>query len=80
MKDVRLTFTTLSKPSLNDLLVHKKPSRSLLTKMETLMEEPDETDRQTVMGNRPKIDYSCFYFLYFIVSHFACVVLFVCLI
>jgi hypothetical protein len=33
MKDVRLMMTTLSNPSLNDLLVHKKPSRLLLTKM-----------------------------------------------
>jgi hypothetical protein len=36
MKDVRLVITSLSNPSLNDLLVHKKPSRSLLTKMDTL--------------------------------------------
>jgi hypothetical protein len=35
MKDVRLVITTLSNPSLNDLLVQKKPSRSLLAKMET---------------------------------------------
>jgi hypothetical protein len=35
MKDVRLAITSLSNPSLNDLLVHKKPSRSLLTKMDT---------------------------------------------
>jgi hypothetical protein len=35
MKDVRLVTTTLSNPSLNDLLVHKKPSRSLSNKMET---------------------------------------------
>jgi hypothetical protein len=34
MKDVRLMMTTLSNPSLNDLLVHKKPSGLLLTKME----------------------------------------------
>jgi hypothetical protein len=34
MKDVRLMMTTLNNPSLNDLLVHKKPSRLLLTKME----------------------------------------------
>jgi hypothetical protein len=35
MKDVRLMITTLTNPSLNDLLVRKKPSRSLLSKMET---------------------------------------------
>ncbi len=35
MKDVRLMMTTLSNPSLNDLLVHKKSSRLLWTKMET---------------------------------------------
>ncbi len=35
MKDVRLMMTTLSSPSLNDLLVHKKLSQLLLTKMET---------------------------------------------
>jgi hypothetical protein len=34
MTDVRVMITTLSNPSLNDLLVHKKPSRSLLTKMQ----------------------------------------------
>ncbi len=34
MKDVRLMMTILSNPPLNDLLVHKKPSRLLLTKME----------------------------------------------
>jgi hypothetical protein len=32
MKDVRLIMTKLSNPSLNDLLVHKKPSRLLLSK------------------------------------------------
>ncbi|CAF1285889.1 unnamed protein product, partial [Rotaria sordida] len=37
MKDVRLVMTTLCNPSLNDLLVYKKPSRSLLTKMEPLI-------------------------------------------
>lgn len=36
MKDVRLVMTTLSNPSLNDLLVRKKPSRLLLTRMEKL--------------------------------------------
>ena len=36
VKDVRLMITTLSNPSLNDLLVRKKPSQSLLTKMESL--------------------------------------------
>jgi hypothetical protein len=35
MKDVRLMMTTLSNSSLNDLLVHKKPSRFLLSKIET---------------------------------------------
>jgi hypothetical protein len=35
MKDVRLMMIKLSNPSLNDLLVHKKSSRLLLTKMET---------------------------------------------
>ncbi len=35
MKDVRLMMTTLSNPSLNDLLIRKKPSRLLLRKMET---------------------------------------------
>ena len=35
MNDVRLMLATLSNPSLNDLLVRKKPIRSLLNKMET---------------------------------------------
>ena len=34
MNDVRLMLTTLSNPSLNDLLVRKKPSRNLLNKIE----------------------------------------------
>lgn len=36
MNNVRLMITTLSNPSLNDLLVRKKPSRFLLTKMEDI--------------------------------------------
>ena len=43
VKDVRLMITTLSNPSLNDLLVRKKPSRSLLTKMESLS-SPEQDD------------------------------------
>jgi hypothetical protein len=42
MKDVCLMMTTLSNPSLNDLLVHKKPSRLLLTKMTTSSIEKQE--------------------------------------
>jgi hypothetical protein len=34
MKDVHLLLTSLSNPSLNDTLVHKKPSRSLLRRMD----------------------------------------------
>ena len=34
MKDVHLLLTSLSNASLNDTLVHKKPSRSLLKKLE----------------------------------------------
>ena len=45
MNDVRLMLTTLSNPSLNDLLVHKKPSRSLLTKMESLL-SPEEHEQE----------------------------------
>ena len=44
MKDVRLMITALSNPSLNDLLVHKKPSRSLLTKMESSLEKDFEQE------------------------------------
>jgi len=44
MKDVRLVMTTLSNPSLNDLLVYKKPSRSLLAKMETSSSSPPEEE------------------------------------
>lgn len=36
MKDVCVVFTTLTNPSLNDLLVKKKPDRSILSKMEAL--------------------------------------------
>ena len=44
MKDVRLMITALSNPSLNDLLVHKKPSRSLLSKMESSLEKDFEQE------------------------------------
>ncbi len=37
MKDVRVMITTLTNPSLNHLLVHKKPSRSLLTKLDSML-------------------------------------------
>jgi hypothetical protein len=46
MNDVRVMITTLSNPSLNDLLVHKKPSRSLLTKMETLSSRSTEEEEE----------------------------------
>jgi hypothetical protein len=48
MKDVRLMMTTLSNPSLNDLFVHKKPSRLLLTKMETssIAKQEDEHEKE----------------------------------
>ncbi len=49
MKDVRLLIATLSSPPLNDLLVHKKPPRSLLTKMEpslTLEEQKEEEEEK----------------------------------
>jgi hypothetical protein len=42
MNDVRVMITTLSNPSLNDLLVYKKPSRSLLAKMEILSSRSTE--------------------------------------
>ena len=42
MKGVRLVMTTLSNPSLNDLLVQKKPSRSLLAKMGTSLSEIED--------------------------------------
>jgi hypothetical protein len=46
MKDVRLVITILSNPSLNDLLVHKKPSRSLLAKMGTSSSSSEIEDGQ----------------------------------
>jgi hypothetical protein len=46
MNDVRLMITTLSNPSLNDLLVQKKPSRSLLTKMETLSSRSTDKEEE----------------------------------
>jgi hypothetical protein len=46
MNDVRVMITTLSNPSLNDLLVYKKPSRSLLTKMETLTSRSTEEEEE----------------------------------
>lgn len=42
MNDVRLMITYLTNPSLNDLLVRKKPRRSLLKKMETSKTEEGE--------------------------------------
>jgi hypothetical protein len=46
MKDVRLMMTTLSNPSLNDLLVRKKSSRLLLSKMETSAIAKQEDKRE----------------------------------
>ena len=49
MKHVHLVMTTLSNPSLNDLLVKKKPPRSLLTKIEKLsnpIQENDDDEKQ----------------------------------
>ena len=43
MKAVRLSMTTLSSPSLNDLLVRKKPAKSLLRKVE-LSASDDDSD------------------------------------
>jgi hypothetical protein len=50
MKDVYLVITILSNLSLNDLLVHKNPFQSLLTKIETssLAENEQERDLITV--------------------------------
>jgi hypothetical protein len=45
MKTVRLMITARSNPSLNDLLVRKKPSRSLLTKMETSPVSSEKEDK-----------------------------------
>ena len=44
MNDVRLMITTHSNSSLNDLFVRKKPSRSLLSKLDILSLEPDQEE------------------------------------
>jgi hypothetical protein len=42
MKNKHLMITSLGNPLLNDLLVHKKPSGSLLTRMEIASSENDQ--------------------------------------
>ena len=46
MKDVYPVFTSLTNPSLNDLLVKKKPARSTLTKMEALSSSSSDKDEE----------------------------------
>ncbi|CAF1502413.1 unnamed protein product [Adineta steineri] len=50
VKNVRTMITALNNPSLNDLLVRKKPPASLLTKMEILLPPPSskiESEQET---------------------------------
>ena len=49
MNDVRVMLTNLTNPSLNDLLVRKKPPRHLLNRM-----EPLEADTETDNGLQPQ--------------------------
>ena len=46
MKDVYPVFTSLTNPSLNDLLVKKKPARSTLTKIEALSSSSSSSDKE----------------------------------
>ena len=46
MKDFYPVFTSLTNPSLNDLLVKKKPARSTLTKMEALSSSSSDKEEE----------------------------------
>ena len=60
MNDVRLVLTTLSNPSLNGLLVQKKPKRSLLNRIEISETSIENENVSESRSSLSLLSYSCF--------------------